>query len=179
MASLRSQAKKQRRAKPSGTVRALLKQIALAFQEKYPPGAWSPNDHPLGKVLDHHLMAAEDKAIGWAAHVFPGTTGNVQKEAGKKERLYNFCKVRLALRYCWAAALHTLCPERMVEEGLMDPAVDFIKSEGHPPRKIKTSSWRLIWNISEVDRLLDNLCFVDQDHHDVYSFQDGPRCEGD
>lgn len=105
--------------------------------------------------------------------------GNVQKDAGKKERLYNFCKVRLALRYCWAAALHTLCPKRMVEEGLMDPAVDFIKAEGHPPRKIKTSSWRLIWNISEVDRLLDNLCFVDQDHHDVYSFQDGPRCEGD
>ena len=175
--SLRGQAQKQTTARPTMRVRALLKQIAKGFREQYPPTSWSPTEHSVGAILDHHLTVADDKAIGWSAYVFPGTRGGIQKDPAKKDRVILLAKVRLALRYAWAGSLHGLSPREMVSEGLMDPAVNFIKGEGHPPRKIKTETWRLIWNLSEVDRLLDCLVFTDQDKADIMSFQDGPRTE--
>ena len=105
-----------------------------------------------------------------------GTRGVIQKDSVKRDRIILMAKVRLALRYAWAASLHSLSPKQMVSEGLMDPTANFIKGEGHPPRKIKTSTWRLIWNLSEVDRLLDCISYVDQDKIDIATFQDGPRC---
>ena len=43
----------------------------------------------------------------------------------------------------------------------------FVKDEGHNGAKISTGRWRLIWNISELDRLCDAWAHSDQDHYDV------------
>ena len=56
----------------------------------------------------------------------------------------------------------------MVWLGLMDPASIFVKQEGHGAEKQLTKRWRLIWNISEPDGLLD---FYDQEHADVLTHQ--------
>ena len=175
--SLTGQAKKQKTARPSPKVRALLKAISNKFSKRYPQSEWAPDTTPVGMVLHHYFMDADDKAIGWSAHVFPGTRGNIQRDAQKVEAIILLAKVRLALRFAWAGSVHTLNPREMISEGLMDPAVNFIKGEGHPPKKIESQTWRLIWNISEVDRLLDSFSYVQQDKLDILTFQDGPRTE--
>ena len=65
----------------------------------------------------------------------------------------------------------------MVELGLRDPAMAFIKGESHPPRKVESSTWRLIWTLSEIDRLLDAAVFTDQDKADIEMFQSQLRTE--
>ena len=51
------------------------------------------------------ICLQEDKAIGWSAHTFPGTQGVIQKDPAKRGRIIMMAKVRLALRYAWAASL--------------------------------------------------------------------------
>ena len=70
-----------------------------------------------------HLMAAEDKALGWSCHCFPGTRANIQK------------------------------------------------SQEDSPNNVLNEKWRLIWNVSEVDRLLDVWIHGDQCHGDVLTHQ--------
>ena len=98
---------------------------------------------------------ADDKSIGLAGFLFPGTRGNIQRSMDKKRTIINLTKFRLALRFSWAKALHSLTPSELIKLGLRDPAMAFIKGEGHPPRKVQTCTWRLIWVVSELDRLLD------------------------
>ena len=52
----------------------------------------------------------------------------------------------------------------------MDPACHFVKSESHPEVKQETRHWRLIWNVSDPDRLIDFLVLHDQDHGEVVAF---------
>ena len=175
--SPRGQSKKQRIARPSQNLRCLLKHIARSYQENYPPTEWSLDSRPLGEVLDHHLTIADDKAIGWTAFLYPGTRANLQKDPEKRRNVINLAKFRMALRFSWASSLHAMSPKDMVDQGLRDPAIAFVKGEGHPPRKVESETWRLIWNLSEVDRLLDAAVFTDQDKADIQSFQSAPRTE--
>ena len=158
-------------------MRSLLKHIARNFQDRYPPCEWSADTHSVGSIIDHHITVADDKATGWTAYLYPGTRSVIQKDPAKKREVVNLAKFRLALRYCWAGSLHALSPKDMVAEGLRDPAIAFVKGEGHPPRKKTTETWRLIWNLSEVDRVLDCLAFNDQDKSDIQSFQGGLKTE--
>ena len=89
--------------------------------------------------------------------------------------IVRLAKFRLALRFAWANSLHAMSPMEAVQEGLRDPALAFVKGESHPPRKLKTKSWRLIWCLSEVDRVLDAAVFTDQDKSDTLAYQSGPR----
>ena len=94
-----------------------------------------------------------------------GTRANLQKDPEKRR----IAKFRMALRFSWASSLHAMSPKDMVDQGLRDPAIAFVKGEGHPPRKVESETWRLIWNLSEVDRLLDAAVFTDQDKADIQS----------
>ena len=175
--SLRGQSAKQRVARPSLQVRSLLKHIARSFQEHYPPCEWSLDSHSIGEVLDHHITVADDKSIGWTGYLYPGKRGNIQKCPEKRQMIIGLAKFRMALRFSWANSLHSLSPKEMVELGLRDPAMAFIKGESHPPRKVESGTWRLIWTLSEVDRLLDAAVFTDQDKADIETFQSGHRTE--
>ena len=68
-----------------------------------------------------------------------------------------------------------MSPMESVQEGLRDPALAFVKGESHPPRKLQTKTWRLIWCLSEVDRILDASVFTDMDKSDTLAYQCGPR----
>ena len=59
----------------------------------------------------------------------------------------------------------------MVKLNLQDIAVVFDKGEGHSARKVEEKRWRLIWSVSEVDRILDALVSYDQSHFDVITHQ--------
>lgn len=135
------------------------------------------DSHSVGEVLDHHISVAEDKSIGWTGFLYPGKRGNIQKCPEKRKMVIGLAKFRLALRFSWANSLHSLSPKEMVELGLRDPAMAFIKGESHPPRKVESSTWRLIWTLSEIDRLLDAAVFTDQDKADIEMFQSQLRTE--
>ena len=66
---------------------------------------------------------------------------------------------------------HLLDPVTRVRSFLLDPATLFIKTEGHGERQMESERWRLIWNISDVDRLVDFWIHTDQDHLDVLHHQ--------
>lgn len=132
-------------------------------------------DNSIGSVLDAHITAADDKSIGWTGYLFPGTRANIQKSQEKKSAVIRLAKFRLALRFAWANSLHAMSPMESVQEGLRDPALAFVKGESHPPRKLQTKTWRLIWCLSEVDRILDASVFTDMDKSDTLAYQSGPR----
>ena len=125
--------------------------------------------------MNYHIDVAEDKSIGWTGYLFPGTRGNLQRDMDKKRAVINLTKFRLALRFSWAKSLHSLSPADLIKIGLRDPCMAFIKGEGHPPRKVDTKTWRLIWVVSELDRLLDASVFTEQDKSDIQSYQSGGR----
>ena len=102
-----------------------------------------------------------------------GTRGNIQKSVEKRSMIVRLAKFRMALRFSWANSLHAMSPKEAVMEGLRDPALAFIKGEGHPPRKLQTKTWRLIWCLSEVDRVIDAAIFTEQDKMDTLSYQGG------
>ncbi|CAE7190197.1 Carns1, partial [Symbiodinium sp. KB8] len=117
---------------------------------------------------------AEDKAIGWSTQYFPGKRGNIQKDSKKTAELIIMCKVRLALRACYAhrIRIHLLRnPTQRVKAGLQDIACLCPEREGHSVSKANDKRWRLIWNVSEVDRLLDAYIHGDQTHLDVLTHQ--------
>ena len=69
------------------------------------------------------------------------------------------------MRACYAALLHLLNPMTIVRRHLMDPVPIFVKAEGHDEGKVTSKRWRLIWNVSEPDRLIN--CLLHQEHDDI------------
>lgn len=53
--------------------------------------------------------------------------------------------------------VENLSSSECVEEGLVDPVRMFIKNEGHPLRKQKSETWRLISSVSIVDSLVESV----------------------
>ena len=130
--SLKGQSKKQRIARPDPKLQQLLRYINHATAKQYPTALWSYSSIPVGKILNYYIEVAEDKSIGWSALLFPGTRGNIQKDMNKRRKIINLTKFCLALRFAWAKHLHTLAPHELVQLGMRDPCVAFIKREGHP-----------------------------------------------
>ena len=91
--------------------------------------------------------------------------------AGRQEKtqqvVFRLAKIRLALRAARAGIVHTLSPQQQVQLLLQDIVTLFVKGEGHNSSKITTGQWKLIWNISQIDRLCDTWDHSDQDHYDV------------
>lgn len=127
--------------------------------------------------MNYHIDVADDKSTGWTSYLFPGTRGNIQKDVNKRRNIINLTKFRLALRFAWAKRLYTLAPHELVQLGLRDPCVAFIKREGHPARKKETKTWRLIWVVSELDRLIDASVFTELEKADIATYQSAPRAE--
>ena len=173
--SLKGQSKKQRIARPSEKLRQYLRYVSFETAKHLPQSRWSYDEFPVGEILSHHIDVAEDKSIGWAGLLYPGTRGNIQKDTLKRNAVIRLTKFRLALRFALANSLHSLSPAEMVRQGLRDPCVAFIKPEGHPVRKRETKSWRVIWVVSELDRLIDASVFTEQDKADIAHYQTGPR----
>lgn len=173
--SLKGQSLKQRVARPSDKIRYMLKQVVRKHQELYPPCEWSLDTRSVAEVFEHYIMAANDKSIGWTGFLYPGTRANIQKSVEKRSMIVRLAKFGMALRFSWANSLHAMSPKQAVMEGLRDPALAFIKGEGHPPRKLQTKTWRLIWCLSEVDRVIDAAIFTEQDKMDTLSYQGGSR----
>ena len=138
---------------------------------------WCYEEIPVGEILSYHIDVADDKSIGWTGLLYPGTRGNIQKDVMKRNAVIRLTKFRMALRFALANSLHSLSPAEMVRQGLRDPCVAFIKPEGHPIRKKETKSWRVIWVVSELDRLIDASVFTEQDKADIAHYQTGPRAE--
>ncbi|CAE7948922.1 unnamed protein product [Symbiodinium sp. KB8] len=67
--------------------------------------------------------------------------------------------------------VHLLNPAERVKANLQDAASLFPKGEGHSEKKALEERWRLIWNISEPDRLIDAFINGDQCHCDVLTHQ--------
>ena len=172
IASLKAQSKKQISPTPGTKARFLLKKVAQSLADKMPCAPWAGATQTVKAVLIHHLTAAEDKAIGWTQHWSPGSRDNIRKDPQRVKDIVAICKVRLLLRCSWARHLHKLNPSDMVRRGLIDPVCTFVKKEGHSDRKAEEEAWRLIWNVSEPDRLLACSLHTDSDHGDVLVYQD-------
>ena len=69
----------------------------------------------------------------------------------------------------WLLASHGPC--HTGKGVLARPSGALPKGEGHSPSKIRSGPWRLIWNTSEVDRLIDGWIHSDQCHLDVLTHQ--------
>ena len=69
-------------------------------------------------------------------------------------------------------------PARRVRAGLQDVVCLFPKNEGHSAKKTTEERRRLIWNVSEVDRLLDVYIHGDQCHLDAGTCPCPPRVFG-
>ena len=172
IASLIANSKKVRPCTATYKGRCLLEKRADDIAKRAAATPWSGNSHTVSSALKHHLMSAEDKAIGYSAFKFPGTRGNIQRSESKIQEMIEITKVRLALRLAYAERLHDLNPWDFVKEGLIDPVVVFVKEEGHAGDKLQSQRWRLIWNVGEPDRPLTAWSHSDQDHADVFTFQD-------
>ncbi len=175
--SLKGQSTKQKIAQPSSKLRQFLRYISFDAAKDMPLARWAFDSFPVGEILSHFIDVADDKAIGWTSHLFPGTRGNIQKDIMKRNTVVRLTKFRMALRFSLANSLHSLSPAEMVRAGLRDPCMAFIKPEGHPVRKRETKTWRLIWVVSELDRLIDASVFTEQDKADIIHYQTGPRAE--
>ena len=137
-----------------------------------PATSWSGESSRVLEAFRFHLMTAEDKAIGYSSHYFPGLRGNIQKSNEKVAELVTITKIRLALRLAYSSRVHDMSPEELVSLGLIDPVQIFIKDEGHHGSKVDSQRWRLIWNVGEPDRIITAWIHSDQDHFDVATFQD-------
>ena len=169
--SLTAHSGKIYRAVPRKKTRYLLEKCASAIAENQPAATWTGNDIPVSVALRHYILTAEDKSVGYAQHTFPGTRANIQKDESKICKVITLAKIRLALRVSLAHVLPYLRPFEMVKLNLQDIAVVFDKGEGHSARKVEEKRWRLIWSVSEVDRILDAFVSYDQSHFDVITHQ--------
>jgi len=52
-----------------------------------------------------------------------------------------------------------ITPLEAVQAGFRDPALPFIKSELHPPRKVSSGAWRIVQGCSLVDQLVERVIF--------------------
>jgi hypothetical protein len=66
-----------------------------------------------------------------------------------------------------------MTPKQMVDAGLQDPRVPFIKGEPHGKNKQESKRWRLIWVCSVVDILAAGITHRRQDKADINSYQEG------
>ena len=171
ISSLYANSAKVNRCSATYKQRYLLEKCAEDVAARAPRAPWSGNQTTVSQALKFHLATAEDKAVGYTAHFYPGTRGNIQKDSSKVDKIVQITKIRLALRVANAHRLHRLDPWDMIAEGMADPVLLFIKEEGHGEAKAAENRWRLIWNVSEPDRLLVCWLHSDQDHADVFSYQ--------
>ena len=170
ISSLVANSSKVRRCTASYKQRYLLEKCAEDVASRAPRAPWSGNTTTVSQALRFHLSTAEDKAVGYTAFYIPGTRANIQKDPERVDKIVRIAKIRLALRVANAHRLHRMNPWDMVVEGLVDPVLLFIKEEGHGVAKAAENRWRLIWNVSEPDRLLVCWLHSDQDHADVFTF---------
>ena len=175
--SLYGQSAKQKVAHPPEKLRQYMRYIAFEMAKDMPLSRWALDSFPVGEVMSHFIDAADDKSIGWTGLLYPGTRKNIQDDVNKRCAVIDLVKFRMALRFSVANSLHSYSPTDMVRIGLRDPCVAFVKGEGHPPRKKQTKTWRVIWVLSEVDRLIDTATYTEQDKMDIAHFQTGPRAQ--
>lgn len=147
-------------------------QILHDFYELY-PDAPHPYVGDVHEGVQKTLASLDgDKSTGWSALYRPGCK-EVWKTAEGMALASYLTRCRLILRLAWgAAAMGCMTPAQMVEEGLQDPRVLFIKPEPHGRRKRATKQWRLIWVCSMIDILCAAQTHRSQDKRDIAAYQD-------
>jgi hypothetical protein len=178
--SLREQSKKQKR---SNWVKPI--------KEKYPNGVdmeqyyklypWNRSvllgrENGFKTMFDVCIQSYEfKKSTGWTGNYLDGPKGRWFKEP-KRSDMYHLVMCRAVLRYHayhtmkqHHLRLGTLHPKTMVKLGLTDPKIAFIKGEPHEQKKI--DAWRLIWNVSFVDQLNQDILHREQNKLDISAYQ--------
>jgi hypothetical protein len=61
----------------------------------------------------------------------------------------------------------------MLNLGLQDPRMNFVKKEPHSDKKKTDRQWRIIWNVSFVDQLCQDILHREQNKADVLAYQVG------
>lgn len=121
-----------------------------------------------------HILAEMDgtKSSGWSSHFVGGGKAGYQANPALT---YHLTLQRLALICAYSATeLALMTPEEMMLKGLSDPRVMFIKNEPHNDKKKLSKKWRLIWNLSLIDSVVQSLCHQIQNKADIALYQAGP-----
>jgi len=112
---------------------------------KYPANKFDAFKNIHSKITKFVLGLDGDKSAGWSQHFLPGTKRNWQTTEGLALASY-LTRCRLLLRLAVGPETMALMrPSQLVEAGLADPRVLFIKDEPHGQDKADTGRWRLIW----------------------------------
>lgn len=80
---------------------------------------------------------------------------------------------RLLARATMLGDLSSMTPEEMVHYGLRDPVELFVKEEGHSEKKASTETWRLIFNVSLADCLVEAYLGNDLNKQQIRDYQSG------
>lgn len=163
--SLRAQASLQKR----GDWSLLDDKKFAEYCDKFPKvptpgiGSW----HDFDKIFS---CFDSTKSTGWSGLFKPGPKASWMNKEGYNFLIY-LVICRWALRMANYKELNNMLPFEMVQRGLIDPRMLFVKSEPHDAKKQKSKKWRLIWNVSIVDAVCQSLVHHDQNKADIRHYQ--------
>ncbi|APG75716.1 hypothetical protein 1 [Beihai sobemo-like virus 6] len=124
--------------------------------------------------IDHYLDNMDGaKSAGWSSRVRAGTKGVWSRNEDARCVLTYCVMARLALRIAEGDNIHWLKAEDMVSLGLKDPVEIFTKTEAHDEKKVKDERWRLIWVVSMIDSVCQDIAHRHQNKTDIYAYAAG------
>jgi len=143
------------------------------FCKEYPPCDPATRSS-IQDSIDHYLDNMDPaKSAGWSARVRAGTKGVWSRTAHDRSVLAYCVMVRLALRIAEGENIHWLKAEDMIRLGLKDPTEIFTKTEAHDEKKVKDERWRLIWVISMIDSVCQDVMHRHQNKADIHAYASG------
>jgi len=143
------------------------------FCDEYP--ATEPTTKtPIGELVDSYLNSMDGtKSAGWSARYKPGTKGVWARTQEDRNQLLYLVQMRIALRVAEGDNIHHLPAEEMIRLGLNDPKEMFTKLEAHDGKKAKSKRWRLIWVVSMVDSVCQDVLHRAQNKADILAYTTG------
>lgn len=143
------------------------------YCDKYP--ATEPTTrNSIAELIDTYLNSMDvTKSAGWSARYKSGSKGAWSRLQKDRDLLLYFVQMRLALRIAEGDNIHHLPAEEMVRLGLNDPREMFTKLEAHDAKKAKTRRWRLIWVVSMLDSVCQDVLHRAQNKADILAYAAG------
>jgi len=112
------------------------------------------------------------KSAGWSNRYRPGPKSAWTSKPEARESLIYLASCRLALRMAEGDNTAWLSPQDMVLLGLKDPSDVFTKAEPHDAKKAQARRWRLIWNCSVLDAVVQEMAHYAQNKADIAAFNE-------
>jgi hypothetical protein len=143
------------------------------YCDKYP--ATQPTTrNTIAALIDTYLDSMDTtKSAGWSARFKSGSKGAWSRLEKDRALLLYLVQMRLALRVAEGDNIHHLPAEEMVRLGLNDPREMFTKLEAHDAKKAKTKRWRLIWVVSMLDSVCQDVLHRAQNKADILAYTAG------